>query len=184
MSTADYLKSFYNGTEIIVPGSGCKGDATCKGRLQAAGFAVNCLSQSTPLHVLQDFSQQKTCFEGNSIFETSFGVRSPDSWGSQAGVEILMHVSYKDPSSADHSVVESCRGCFETMRLNCTGAIMERNCKLRAATVQYPMVSALLGIAFGLLWNISEDAGKLDRLALLFKRRESMLTQFRTDHRW
>ncbi|KAK6433861.1 hypothetical protein LTR95_009961 [Oleoguttula sp. CCFEE 5521] len=115
-SFANIVQQFYDRAPITVKNTGSPANSICRGRLRAAGPAVNCSSTSF------DFDSE--------LHDGSKGVRSTQvdaliiafGWNLISGV-MRLDTQYRVPTSTG----------------NCVGRIVVQNCTLRAATVQYPV---------------------------------------------
>lgn len=111
------FQAFYNADPVSALDTGCATDGVCRGRLPAAGLAVNCSSDSVPFDIGTDVASTdlNVTLTGINAFQSSFN------WSSAIASNFTLHVQFK-------------------AEFPCSGNLIVKSCLLRAATVQYPVV--------------------------------------------
>ena len=110
------VQDFTNRATITTTATGCEG--MCNAKAIGAGFAVNCSSYPFPF----DLRPSPTGGVDQSTTDGTQAFLSDFTWnGLFSGGNISLNVQYKDSTA-------------------CNGDLVVKNCSLRAATVQYPVI--------------------------------------------
>lgn len=111
---APVVQHFTNGSAILLSQTGCVG-ACSDMRLNGAGFAVNCSSNTLSFDLNPSSTLGPATFDGSQVFLSDYA------WTAGEPSQLRISVQYKDVDT-------------------CSGFIQIQNCTLNAANVDYPVI--------------------------------------------